>query len=446
MGKDTIKARITLPTGQSTNPREPGLYQNKPLNFITKNYLILFVLFSCFIGRTQVVNYVNNPGFEIALPSATVNPYETAKYWGPLDSISNNGSHLLYSKYLGTCPIGFGGFQYPKSGNNFVGSIFYCDYSTCPTYNSRWNPRNRLKQTLKSNVTYCAKYHIVNTNNCVVGISSYGAYFGGAWMDTTKYCSIPLSYLSPQILHQGGIITDTLNWVPITGTFVANGTEKYMVLGNFKSNTTTQTIVINPTYLPALGTDVLIDDVSLIEMDLAADAGHDKSIPPGDSAFIGRQPDIGIDEACIWYKMTSPTTSISIDTVAGLWVKPVTTTTYVVRQQLWCANTPKWDTVVVFMNLVGIGEELRIINEQLQLYPLPAQDFLHLKIPNEEWMKDFKTLSIYDHLGREMLQSDCSFKAKTETVNIRELPNGIYFLEVKSLNGQKIRKRFVVNR
>ena len=388
--------------------------------------------------RSQTANYVSNGGFEdyyieIAFPK----PF----HWTSTDSSKYFGELLTTPLKV---PSSSYAFQYPRHGLNY---LITSPYSYNNQSNVRGYPRNLLKKTLTSGRVYCVSFFVNLSNQSTHAIDGIGAYFGDISIDTITQCNKPITYLTPQISNiSGNIISDTLNWIPVTGTFVANGSEKYMLIGNFKSDVATTKIQVNPTNLPANFADYLIDDVSVMEIDLQAYAGPDKSIPPGDSAFIGRQPDVGIDEACIWYKMTSPTTSISIDTVAGLWVKPVTTTTYVVRQQLWCANTPKWDTVVVFMNLVGIGEELRIINEQLLLYPLPVQDFLQLKIPNEEWMRDFKTLSIYDHLGREMLQSDCSFKAKTETVNIRELPNGIYFLELKSLNGQKIRKRFVVNR
>jgi|JI9StandDraft_1071089.scaffolds.fasta_scaffold11480_3 hypothetical protein len=395
--------------------------------------------------KGQLINYVNNPSFEVASPNATINPFFGAEFWGSPDS-TKCSSHFLFTTLppLSNAPYCVTGFQYPRNGNNFILVSFYCP--NCGIPNQRFYPRTRLRNTLKSNTKYCAKYYVVNTNHNRIAIENYGMYFGGSSNDTIKLCAMPLSYLTPQIEYSGGIITDTLNWTAISGTFTANGNEKYLYLGNFRTDVATNTLLINTPTLQVMSNDIYIDDVSVVEMDAPAYAGPDKSIKIGDSAFVGSPPDITIDETCIWYKMTSPTTSVSIDTVLGLWVKPVTTTTYVVKQQLWCSTTPKWDTVVVFMDLVGLNENLRVINEQLLLYPLPAQDFLQLKIPNEECMRDFKTLSIYDHLGREMLVSDCSFKTKTETIDTRDLPAGIYFLELKSPIGQKIRKRFVVNR
>src|SRR5690606_22419827 len=139
-------------------------------------------------------------------------------------------------------------------------------------------------------------------------------------------------------------ITDTLNWVAITGTFVANGTEKYLLLGNFLSDDDTDTLMINPTNLPTIATEAGIDDVSCIPLDLEAYAGRDTTILYGDSVYIGREPDFATDPYCVWYKL--PDTANAIDTTSGLWVKPSVTTTYVVKQELECSSL-KWDTVVV---------------------------------------------------------------------------------------------------
>jgi hypothetical protein len=410
---------------------------------IWKCLLVLVFLFSQIVNAQQVVNYVYNPSFELTLSTATLNPYDAVKYWGPIDT--NNNATRLFSMPLGSSPYGFGGFQYPKTGKSFIGTQFYCNPNTCFD-SQRWYPRNRLKQLLKPNTAYCAKYYIVNTNNCSVGIDSYGIYFGSVTLDTIKYCSIPLTYIIPQIENQNGIITDTLYWTPITGTFVASGSEKYLVLGNFNSNANTNTLLINPSFLPSQVTDVLIDDVSLIELNLPAFAGRDTSVIPGDSIFIGREPDIGIDEACMWYKMPTiitPTTP-ALDTVAGFWIKPVTSCTYIVRQQLWCSGV-KWDTVVIHMNPVGI-EKLKILTEELKLFPVPAKDELQLSIHNTELIKEFHSLSIYNNLGLLIREDETKFQNGSFKINTTDLPSGVYSLQLKSNSNETVSKRFVISR
>lgn len=394
-------------------------------------------------NKAQIANYVNNGGFENVTISASLSPSGGVDYWSAIDS--TKGAFYLFSSGAPNfnAPYSTFGFQFPRTGNNYIGSEFYCHPSSCGS-DLRWYPKNRLKQKLKLNTVYCAKYFIVNTNNNVVGIDNYEIYLGNNTLDTIKKCFQPLTYLIPQIENQNGIIPDTLNWVPITGTFVADGTEKYMVLGNFKSSIATSTMILNPTHLPNFSNDIWIDDVSLIERDLPAYAGPDKYVNFGDSVFLGRQPDVGIDEACMWFQLPTvitPTPPI-MDTVAGLWVKPVVTTTYVVRQQLWCSGV-KWDTVVVYMNALGL-KGLQIADYKFQIWPNPADNVLVAEAL--EATTDLIKIQIYNNLGQVIKEEELQFKNKKAEIRTADLPNGVYLLLFKNSNSETSSKRFVINR
>ncbi|MDI1354905.1 MAG: T9SS type A sorting domain-containing protein [bacterium] len=402
----------------------------------TYQSLIVFLLLVSLPAGAQIANYVNNPSFEEITPTATVNPFAGAAYWGPINSTAY--SYMLLSSLppLNSAPYSSYGFQFPRSGNNFIISDFYC---TCLL---RGYPRNKLKGSLSAGKTYCAKLHVVNTNNNLVAIENYQMYFGDSMLDTITKCDIPLVYLSPQISNTFGIVTDTLNWIPIIGTFVATGSEKYLMLGNFKSNAATNTLLINSPTLTTMSNDIYIDDVSVVDLDLPAYAGQDASVALGDSAFLGRQPDVGIDEACQWYRL--PNTATPIATVAGLWVKPVVTTTYVVRQQLWCSG-PKWDSVVVHMNLVGLAK-LKMLNDELGVFPQPALDFIELKIFNPQFFAEFRTFVVYNNLGWLIKEEELSFKDNSAKINISDLSPGIYSLQLRNKNSETITRRFVIAR
>lgn len=409
-------------------------------------WIALFLMWLIPSSYSQIANYVNNGGFEKIDAVLPLGNNNCASYWQPTDS--SKYCYHLWSTSLGfpfpTAPNIPTGFQYPRKGKNLILSQFYCSPSTCSNLSiARGYPKNRLKTKLKANTVYCAKYHIVNTNNSKVGTDSYGAYFGDENLDTIKYCNQPLVYLLPQIEWSGNTITDTLSWVAISGTFIAIGSEKYMMLGNFRSNSATNTIVLNANPTP-LTHDLYIDDVSLIEMDLPAYAGPDKSFLPGDSIYIGRESDIEIDESCIWYQMTSPTTSITIDTIAGIWVKPVTTTTYVVKQQLWCSGV-KWDTVVVYIDAVGLPSTENY-QDYISLFPVPAADFIQIDYSFASADPLFGEILIYNQLGQLVLRDKMAFKSKKAVINISNLDSGVYSMELKSTLGQTVKKRLVVSR
>ncbi|WP_317899105.1 T9SS type A sorting domain-containing protein [Aurantibacillus circumpalustris] len=419
------------------------LLLNKPVyNFNAIRLIVLFLMCIPFVIQSQIANHVNNGGFEQVVLGS--NP-PLAKCWRAIDSSSFFGITFSASLPPFNVPLNGYTYQWPKHGNNYFGSTFFNVGST------RGYPLNKLKDSLKSGVTYCVKFYCNITNNTTYGIDGIGAYFGDSQVDTINYCTHPLTYLIPQVQNPtGNLITDTLNWLPITGTFVATGNEKYMIIGNFKSDVATNTVLINPTHLPTIATDVLLDDVSCIDINLPAFAGRDTIIHPGDSVFLGREPDVGIDEACIWYKL--PDLINPIDTIAGFWINPTSTATYVVKQQLWCNNVPKWDTVVVETSIY-VGNSLfdypsagsgQAAQSDIKVFPNPAQDFLELKTSNTNLFKEFNSIFIYNNLGKLMREEEVVFENKTFILKTNDLENGVYFLTLKSNTMGNVSRRFVI--
>jgi hypothetical protein len=254
-----------------------------------------------------------------------------------------------------------------------------------------------------------------------------------------NYCSHPLNYLVPQIQSNLGIITDTLNWIAISGTYTATGDEKYMVLGNFKSDVATNTLLINPTYLPTLVNDIYIDDVSCMDVDLPAYAGNDAFVPPGDSVYIGRENDVGIDEACTWYQM--PGLNVAKINSAGMWVKPAGTTTYVVRQEI-CGNV-KWDTVIVKESPLGITQHSTLNTNNLKIWPVPAKDEIQVQL---DGYNGNAQLAIFNSLGILVRKEEIIFKEDKSQVRVSDLEVGSYYLETKLVKQGSVRNRFLIER
>ncbi|WP_317896837.1 T9SS type A sorting domain-containing protein [Aurantibacillus circumpalustris] len=412
---------------------------------IRKHVLVILVLCTCSLNA-QIVNYVNNSGFEDLKHCNSFPNNNRVKFWSGIDT-----SSFLYqvrNECLNNVP-GFSAiYQKPKSGKGFVTGTFLC--GGCNSVTNRSYFRNVLKNPLSIGKTYCVKFYVNVKNSSPLGIDGIGAFFGDNTLDTIKYPDIKITYLIPQIKNNtGNIIVDTLNWVEISGTFVASGVEKYMVIGNFLSDANTGTIQIqNPTQQWC---DLNLDDVSCVELNLPAFAGRDTAVFAGDSVFLGRTTDVGIDEACVWHQMTSPTSSITLDTIAGFWVKPVVTSTYVVRQEI--CGMVKLDTVTIYMDVVGI-EKLKLLSEELKIYPVPAQDFIQLKISNINLLKEFNLISIYNTFGALMREEEVVFENKTLILKTNDLENGVYFLNLtlRQAQGEKssklgnVSRRFVISR
>ncbi|MBX3163415.1 MAG: T9SS type A sorting domain-containing protein [Bacteroidetes bacterium] len=398
-----------------------------------KNYFLILCFLICCKGNAQRVgNYVANGSFEQSYTCLVV------KNWMSIDS-----SNVWWAGAAGVCngsvPFSNGSYQYPHSGQNHLITNFYYPSAI------RGYPKNRLKSTLQAGKTYCVRFYVNLFDYDPYGMDGFAAYFGGSEIDTITHCNIPLTYITPQVKNpQGNIITDTLNWVAITGTFTANGTEKYLVLGNFLSDEDTDTLLINPAETwRGVGVDLYIDDVSCIEVDLPAYAGRDTTIFLNDSVYIGRENDFAIDTGCVWYKLPNTT---AIDTISGFWVKPpIGTHTYVVRQELECSSL-KWDTVVVTVkekvDTTDINvNELRIENEKLRIYPNPTSGMLNVEC---EMLNGEAELQVITILGKVIKHSIVT--TKHSQIDVSGLDNGIYFVNFKVEKYGNVTKKLIISK
>jgi|JI9StandDraft_1071089.scaffolds.fasta_scaffold02450_4 hypothetical protein len=410
---------------------------------IFKSIVLLFLCSN--LGYTQIANYVTNGGFEEHHPCVWGYSIRTAVGWRTLDSIGN-GIKLYHTCYANMPNDNSGArYQWPYKGFGFGSTAFLC-LPPCPNNPNRGYFRNRLKGNLESGKTYCVKFYYNQVNNSTLGINSFGTYFGDDNLDTITKGFVRVTYLTPQVKIPSNIFSiDTLGWSLCTGTFVANGNEKHIVIGNFSTDIQTGTVSVNPTFTLYNFSDLNIDHVSCIDIDLPAFAGHDTTCIPGTTIYLGRQRDVGIDEACMWYKLpiTITPTTPAIDTAAGIWVSPTQTSTYVVRQEI-CGNV-KWDTVIVYKDAVGFGE-LLVKNEELKIFPVPANQSIELQVSNIHLFSDFTSVSIYNSLGQVIRVEDILFKTEKTLISTSSLPNGVYSLCLKNAKQETLSKKFVVYR
>ncbi|MFY7963720.1 MAG: hypothetical protein ACOVO1_02380, partial [Chitinophagaceae bacterium] len=207
----------------------------------------------------------------------------------------------------------------------------------------------KLIDSLKANKYYYAEYYVNLTNISEIACNNQSMLFtkNAVYVDTANNAQILPA--NPQITnYKNDIIADTVNWVKVSGIFKAQGGEQYLTLGNFRDlvNDTKRIIFQTIGYGGAL---YYADDVAVYELDsfcLKADAGKDTAITLGDSVFIGSYTN-GIDSL----KWQIQNTTID-STRPGFWVKPTTTTTYILQQTVnGCFSA---DTVVVTVGTVPL--------------------------------------------------------------------------------------------
>jgi hypothetical protein len=398
-------------------------------------FVYLFFGLSFLVRGQQIGNYVANGSFE-ELYSCTVQPTSmTLRNWSCPDS--SKFCAFVYHKCWGSIPYMSVGTQYPKDGNGLIRLQLYSQ-GGAPNF-FRSNIKNRLKTKLTQGKTYCATMHVTMQDECSTAIDGFGLYFGDSAVDTIVYhARLPLTFLTPQVKNpNGNIIGDTANWTAITGTFTANGTEKYLIVSNFKTEANTSVSLTGIPNTPSGFSEYFVDAISCIELDLPAYAGKDTTLYLGDSLFIGRQPDFVIDPGCIWYKFPNMTTPL--DTISGIWVKPSVTSTYVVRQVLDCSPL-KWDTVIVTIstNYVGL-DKLKSLSDNINLFPNPTSGNLSISGFSGT---DISTFIISNCLGQNVLNGDIILKNNSIIIETSELKSGLYQIHLKTQYGI-LTKKFV---
>lgn len=379
------------------------------------------------------VNLVANPSFELRCGS------DTAYSWSGADS-ANCSFWQLHSECSQNNPVPLNNwtFQYPHSGKNYLlGTAFIFDTTVFTSYYLK----NRLRLPLQKNSKYCVRYFLNIANISTYSYDAYDVSFSNS-PDTLSGnwpCWQPITFLNPQVSNAANsIISDTLNWTAMSGTFTASGGEKYLIFGNLRGvNVNTLCIYTNTTLTN--GSDICLDDFSVVDIDLPADAGPDKKFFSGDSVYIGRPLDVGTDYACTWYKL--PQLSAPIATASGIWVKPTQTATYVVRQQLWCSGV-KWDTVVVYLDALGL-KGLDAFNRQLDIYPNPANDFVNLKIQQSTAAEKISSYNIWNALGQQFALPEYG-TCYDRRLDIRDLQPGTYTIKFELHTGETVVRKFVV--
>ncbi len=409
------------------------LFLNKELCSSKKQGKLRFALF-CFVISFNFygqVNFVSNPSFEILYDCMPPNYIPKAKYWNCLDSIKPFNVGMNYNTCYPNVPNTSVGYQWPKTGGGFIRTTFYCTSVTCTYTNSRTYPKNRMISNLIAGKTYCVKMNVNLQNTSPFAIDALQILLADVSIDTIKYVNIPLTYLSPQITNTLGIINDTLSWIEVSNTFVANGTEKYLVLGNFKTDAATTTSATGVS--SGVWSEYMVDDVSVIDFNLPAYAGPDKNINLGDSTFIGRPPEIGLE--CTW---TTGTTTVGSG--GGIWVKPTSlgTFSYVVTQNI-CGNI-KTDTVFVNMSS-GIAENIAFANS-IGIYPQPAKDLLNINI--NYFYENTVKIKITDVTGKEIERKELEITQGKTSLSTSELSSGVYILQITNSKNQIAVKRLVI--
>jgi len=306
-----------------------------------KGILLLILAICAFSAGAQ--NLVLNPSFEeyddcAYTCSMVYTPMETdatvLKWHRPSNGTSDYFNLCAPADYLPTpvsIPANFAGYQYPRTGEAYAGFYAVMDIGIDSAVWYREYVEAPLSTPLIAGHNYYVRYWLnlaFDHLNFTTGYDQFGAYLSNGYVWDTTFQQLPYT---PQIKSpEEYVYTDTTNWQMVSGTFVADGGEDWIVLGNF-----TPVELLNDTkifYIPEWG-DVFptisyyyLDDVCVLDLDgppTESTITEVTIVCQGDTAELkGRE-----GAATYYWSDNSTGSSIHVNEAGKYWVKSVDTTT-----------------------------------------------------------------------------------------------------------------------
>ncbi|MBZ0100004.1 MAG: hypothetical protein K8F30_13025, partial [Taibaiella sp.] len=226
---------------------------------------------------TAQFNILPNPDFEdtVFCPTTWGQVHTACKYWKSFTSSSPDYLHSCNSGTVST-PTNYAGQQQPHSGQA------YCGIMTHYTPNAHYEYITAHIPPLHPGGLYQMSM-FVSRGSFALATNNLGVFF----FDTgqTFYNSTGLLPLIPQIhYYTSGTITDTVNWIQLFATFVADSAYDNIVIGPY--NTPNNTYDIDTPGTGSLYAYYYIDDVVLKRLDTFYLEVNDTLLCAGDTVNV----------------------------------------------------------------------------------------------------------------------------------------------------------------
>lgn len=232
------------------------------MRFLIVIFCLLYASFVC----TQ--NLVTNGSFENHTTACPTYIHH-ATGWNYF-----TGANIPPLFFHGTCASSNTATQAPRTGNTLAYFFANCSANDPFEYNYI---KNQLSQPLEIGKTYYVEFYVSLVDDSRFAINDIGLFFS-TYTSSAKPWNIQYTSVTPQI-SSGNVnaISDTANWVKVSGCYTADSSYSYITIGNFNPNTTL-TQLVSPAFTYE-HVAYYVDDVSIIEVD------HLKPTLTGQSVF-----------------------------------------------------------------------------------------------------------------------------------------------------------------
>lgn len=422
-------------------------------------YLFIY-LFICLFGNAQI-NLVPNYSFEdkfgancqpqmgMLQPSQTgwVKNWYSSSSFGTPDYFHVCANFFSGNPYpvVSSVPTNCLGYQTPHTGDAYAGSGLYGVSNPSDSTNIFSEPFSvKLRNPLKSNQCYYGEMYVSLSNASDIAINQIGMLLTQITFTTASFSYT--NTIQPQIQWDTTrCFIDTVNWVKISGTFVAKGGEQYLTIGNFRDGKHLKKTFTNGWTYPtncSVPTNsnvcyIYVDDVALYELPTPQLQSNAITIcPNADTLVLG-------DTARMQTRYQWFANGTAIDTTSFIKVKPTQTTTYVLQSTNCTTNT---QTIVVTYS--NNCEPIIVVEPLIPNVFTPNNDSI-----NDVWRfslgkgNTLKDMSIFNRWGNIISQKPNNLSQTTvlwdgRTTSGDETPSGVYFyvLQYTDPNGDEHKK------
>ncbi len=230
-----------------------------------KNSILALLLLTTLRSNGQ--NLVINPSFEDTITYSAWSALFDSGMFFTLPCPPWFEPNLCSTDYLSSVWGGWDatfnpfGYQLARTGIAYMGFCVY--YHTPWSVNYRENLTGILSDSLRTNHQYLVSFYVSSAGNLKYYSDDIGAYLS---VDSANNYSSNMNLpFTPQVENpQGNFLSDSVNWVLISGYYTATGGEKFITIGNFKDDQSTSVdSFLNNSPLPIAY--YYIDDVSVID-------------------------------------------------------------------------------------------------------------------------------------------------------------------------------------
>lgn len=209
------------------------------------------------------INFVPNPDFEQHTQCPQNGEMSYLISWYDPTLVTSDYYNLCASSCSNPM-IGCYGIQQPRSGSGFIGLIAYINNGSI----AREYVQIQLTEPLLAGVEYCISFYASLGDTCDYAVNNLGCLLSNQAIvaPTPPYAN--LIQIPPQIVNDGLInpLTSTSGWTKVEGSFVAQGGEQYLTIGNFFDDNQTDTVFTggaNGGGIGMMASYYYVDDVSV---------------------------------------------------------------------------------------------------------------------------------------------------------------------------------------